>query len=233
MYVIHRHKVIVTLVILMFSGLHALAQANLEQYDNKRLHFGFTIGTNIGRLRIERRPAQGAFDTVKQVTQTSFPGIGLGAITNLHLGNNWDVRLLFPVISFVQRNLNYEFESSKKITEVESAYCDASLLVKFKSDRRKNVRLYVIGGFRGSYDLASTVNQDRSVSKPVVSLKPISFGYEFGFGLDMYFEYFKFSPEIKFCNTYGNTLHHDGYIYTESLNGLVPQLIQFSLHFEG
>jgi len=28
------------------------AQANMEQYDNKRIHFGFTIGTNTGRVRI-------------------------------------------------------------------------------------------------------------------------------------------------------------------------------------
>ena len=206
-------------------SFNLFAQANMEQYDNKRLHFGFTIGTNTGRMRIDRRSDRAPFDTVKSINSVTFPGIGLGAITNLHLGQNWDLRLLFPVISFVQRNINYEFENSKKTTEIESAYCDADLLIKFKSDRRKNVRVYVIGGIRGSYDLASTVKQDRSISKPVVSLQPISFGYDF--------EYFKFSPEIKFYNTIGNSLFHDGYIYTESIERLVPQLIQFSLHFEG
>lgn len=214
-------------------SFNLFAQANMEQYDNKRLHFGFTIGTNTGRMRIDRRADRAPFDTVKSINSVTFPGIGLGAITNLHLGQNWDLRLLFPVISFVQRNINYEFENSKKTTEIESAYCDADLLIKFKSDRRKNIRVYVIGGIRGSYDLASTVKQDRSISKPVVSLQPVSFGYEVGFGLDMYFEYFKFSPEIKFYNTIGNSLFHDGYIYTESIDRLVPQLIQFSLHFEG
>ncbi len=232
MYAIHRYKITLALLTLLCS-FDLFAQANMEQYDNKRLHFGFTIGTNTGRVRIDRRTERTPFDTVKNINSVTFPGIGLGAITNLHLGSNWDLRLLFPVISFVQRNINYEFQNSKKTTEIESAYCDAALLVKFKSDRRKNVRVYVIGGLRGSYDLASTVKQDRSISKPVVSLKPVSFGYEAGFGLDMYFEYFKFSPEIKFCNTIGNSLHHDGYIYTESIDRLVPQLIQFSLHFEG
>ncbi|MBP9185803.1 MAG: PorT family protein [Bacteroidia bacterium] len=233
MYAIHRHKIILLIVITITCSYQLYAQANMEQYDNKRLHFGFTLGTNIGRMRIDRNTARTPIDTVKNINQITYPGIGLGAITNLHLNQNWDLRLLFPVISFVQRNIEYEFDNSKKIAEIESAYCDASLLVKFKSDRRKNTRVYVIGGFRGSYDLASTTKQDRSIAKPVVSLKPLSFGYEAGIGLDMYFEYFKFSPEIKFCSTYGNTLFKDGYVYTEAIYRLTPQLIQISLHFEG
>lgn len=232
MHTLHRHK-ITTVVVLLLGTLHAWAQPNLEQYDNKRLHFGFTVHTNVGRLRIDRRTERFPFDTLKNVSQTSFPGIGLGALTNLHLGNNWDIRLMFPVISFVQRNVVYEFENVTREAEIESSYCDLSLLVKFKSNRRKNVRVYVIGGFRASYDWANTVNQDRSIRKPVVSLVPFTTGYEAGFGLDVYFPYFKFSPEIKFCNTFGNALFHDGYIYTESLRGIAPQLFQFSLHFEG
>ncbi len=232
MHAIHRSKIIVTLALLACS-IGVFAQANMEQYDLKKLHFGFTVSTNISRMRIDRLTGKMPYDTVKNITQSGFPGIGLGAITNLHLGNNWDLRALFPVITFVQRNLNYEFENSKKSTAIESAYCDASLQVKFKSDRRKNVRVYVIGGIRGSYDLASTTKQERSLIKPVVSLKPVTYGYELGFGLDMYFEYFKFSPEIKFCNTTSSALYKDGYIYTEVLHDLAPQLIQISLHFEG
>lgn len=214
-------------------GLGAYAQPNLEQYDTRKIHFGFTLSTNIGRLRVDRNTALFPSDSLRNVSQVSFPGIGLGAITNLHLGNHFDLRLLAPVISFVQRNLQYEFEHTTKETEIESAYCDASLLLKFKSDRRKNTRVYVLGGLRASYDLSSTVKQNRSLQKPVVSLVPFTSGYEIGFGLDMYFEYFKFSPEIKFSNGLGNALFKDGYIYTELLHGLTPQLIQISLHFEG
>lgn len=217
----------------MLVTVSLFAQANLEQYDLKKIHFGFTVSTNSSRIRIDRRTDLVGQDTVKSVTHTGVPGIGLGAITNIHLGNNWDARLLFPVINFVQRDLHYEFTNSKKTTPIESAYCDASLQIKFKSDRRKNVRVYVVGGARGSYDLSSTIKQERSITKPVVSLKPVTFGYELGFGLDMYFEYFKFSPEIKFTNTVGNALYKDGYIYTNVLNGLSPQLIQISFHFEG
>ncbi|MCU0421313.1 MAG: outer membrane beta-barrel protein [Bacteroidia bacterium] len=208
-------------------------QANLEQYDNKILHFGFTVSANSGRLRVDRNTDLFPNDTLKNINVVNFPGIGLGAVTNLKLGEHWDLRLLFPVISFVQRNMEYEFENVKRTTEIESAYCDLSLLVKFKSDRRKNTRVYVIGGFRGSYDLGSTVDQERSNNKPVVSLTPYTYGYEMGIGLDMYFEFFKFSPEFKFCSTLNNALYKDGFIYTNLLNGLSPQLFMISLHFEG
>lgn len=209
------------------------AQPNLEQYDTKPFHFGFTLAANIGTVRIDSKTT--AFqppDSLMNVSSTSFPGIGLGALSNLRLGEFWDLRLMFPVISFVERDLSYQFPGTTKIVKIESAYCDASLLLKYKSARRKNVRLYVIAGLRASYDLSSSYRQNRSLQAPLVSLVQYTTGYEGGFGLDIYFEYFKFSPELKICNTFGNAMFHDGFIYTETIERMSPQLIQFSLHFE-
>lgn len=232
MQLIHRSKIIIFIGVLC-SAINLAAQPNLEQYDNKRFHFGFTLALNNGAVRIDTKSTSyQPSDSLMNVNQTSFPGIGLGAISNLRLGEFFDLRLMFPVISFVERDLTYKFPNSQKLVKIESAYCDASLLLKYKSARRKNVRAYVIGGLRGSYDLSSTVNQNRSLAAPVVSFVPLTFGYEGGFGLDIYFEYFKFSPEIKICNTFGNAMYRDGYIYTESIQRMAPQLIQFSLHFE-
>lgn len=217
----------------MCCSIRLFAQPNLEQYDNKLFHFGFTIAVNNASMRIDSKST--AFqppDSLKTVNQTSFPGIGLGAISNLRLGEYWDLRMMFPVISFVERDLTYQFTNTQKIVKVESAYCDLSLLVKYKSARRKNTRLYVIAGLRGSYDLSSTYRQDRSLQAPVVSLIPMTYGYEGGFGLDMYFEYFKFSPEIKWCNTFGNAMYRDGFIYTNTIERMAPRLFQLSLHFE-
>ena len=208
------------------------AQPNLEQYDYKRLHFGFTLAANSGRFLLDTKTSYFPFDTLRNVNVVNFPGIGLGAITNLRLGDYWDLRLMGPVISFVQRNLIYDFDNSKKTVKVESAYCDFSLLVKYKSQRRKNTRVYVIAGGRMSYDFASTINKNRGIQNPVVSLVPLTYGWEAGAGLDMYFEYFKFSPEIKMCNTLGNAMYKDGFIFTNAIQNISPQLIQLSLHFE-
>jgi len=219
--------------LLLLVAIGSYAQPNLEQYDNRRLHFGFTLATNLGRARLDMKTLNLPGDSLMNVNVKTFPGIGLGAVTNLHLGDNFDIRLIAPVISFVQRNLVYDFPGSKDEIKIESAYCDASLLLKYKSARRKNTRLYVIGGLRMSYDFASTVSKNRGLQDPVVSLQPITYGWETGVGFDFYFEYFKFSPELKACQTFGNAMYRDGFIYTNYIERMAPQLIQFSLHFEG
>ncbi len=219
-------------MLLLIGTITSFAQPNLEQYDNRVLHFGFTLATNIGRAHLDAKTLELPKDSLRQITVKSFPGIGLGAITNLHLNDNMDIRLMAPVISFVQRNIVYQFENSRDEVKIESAYCDASLLFKYKSARRKNTRLYVIGGGRMSYDFASTVKKNRGLQDPVVSLNPITYGWEAGVGFDFYFEYFKFSPEIKACQTFGNAMYRDGFIFTNYIQNLSPQLIQISLHFE-
>ncbi len=183
-------------------------------------------------LRVDTDPNAFKNDTLRNIRQTSFPGIGLGAITNFRVSNSFDIRVMLPQISFVQRNLTYTFDGSQKVVKIESAYCDGSLLLKYKSARRKNVRAYVIGGVRASYDLASNTDENRSLKAPVVSLIPFTYGIEAGFGLDVYFPYFKFSPELKFCHSANNALYKDGYIYTDAIYRLVPQMVVFSLHFE-
>lgn len=222
----------VSLITLVLLQVKLIAQPNLPQYDNQKIHFGFTLATNIGRMQLETRPNFFATDSLRNVSVANFPGIGLGAITNFRLGKHWDLRLMAPVISFVQRNITYDFNNSQKIVKVESAYCDASLLVKFKSERRKNTRAYVIAGSRVSFDFGSTVDKTRGIQNPVVSLVPFTFGWEAGIGMDIYFEYFKFSPEIKACQTFNNALYRDNYPYTQAIEAIYPQLIQISLHFE-
>lgn len=229
---IQRYKIIILALAIFCSVTQAFAQANQEQYDNKFLHFGFSITTNIPQMRVDSRPMRMLSDSVLNITTRGYPGIGLGGITNIRLAEFWDVRLLFPVISFVQRDIVYTLPNGIKEVKVESAYADASLLIKYKSQRRKNVRAYLVGGGRISYDLSSTTRKNRSFQNPVVSLVPMTFGYEAGFGLDIYFPYFKFSPEIKVMNTSGNALYYDGFIFTDVIHRISPKMVVISLHFE-
>ncbi|MEI7979211.1 MAG: hypothetical protein WCI53_10240, partial [Bacteroidota bacterium] len=99
---------LVNTFLVLFSSVNLIkAQPNLPQYDQQKVHFGFTLASNIGRLQVETRPGFFATDTMRNVSVTNFPGIGLGAVTNFRLGKCWDIRLMAPVISFVQRNLTY------------------------------------------------------------------------------------------------------------------------------
>lgn len=234
-HIIHLYRKKIGLFLLAFCGgmlLHA-QQLNTPQYDFKKLHFGFSVSVNSASLQVNRSRYFFQYDTLQSVRSKTFPGISLGAITSFRLGEHFDLRALFPVITFAQRNLTYTFQSGREIpVKIESAYIEGSLLLKYKSVRHRNLRFYLVGGGRYAYDLASTIDQSRSNSKPVVSQVPLSYGYEVGFGFDMYYPYFKFSPELKLFNGLNNVLYKDGYLYSESLNSIYPKMITISFHFE-
>ncbi len=69
-----------------------------------------------------------------------------------------------------------------------------------------------------------------------IRLKPADLYLEFGFGMDFYLTYFKFSTEIKLAVGMLNIMVDDpavGYPqYVQSLNGLNAYLVMFSFHFE-
>lgn len=221
---------------MLLSGSGAFAQQlNMPQYDNRAFHFGFNVATNIAQLQVNRSTYFYQIDTLKSVSTRNYPGVGLGGIVSFRLGKHFDLRAIFPQITFAQRDLVYEFDGATKRNvqvELESATVSGSLLVKYKSTRHGNVRFYVIGGAYYCHDLASTVDQSRSNTKPVVSLIANTWGYEVGTGLDFYYEYFKFSPEIKLSNAMNNALFKDPYIYAGSLNSIFPKMITISLNFE-
>ena len=59
---------------------------------------------------------------------------------------------------------------------------------------------------------------------------PIPFG--FGFGIDFYLEYFKFSPQIKLCYGFLNLLSKDNTVYTQSIQRLTTNGWMLSFTFE-
>ncbi|HYK77360.1 MAG TPA: PorT family protein, partial [Daejeonella sp.] len=56
--------------------------------------------------------------------------------------------------------------------------------------------------------------------------------YEAGIGFDLYFEFFKLSPEIKLANTFKSVLRPENHPYSSPLDRLFLRNFQFSLYFE-
>jgi len=213
----------------------AIGQMNDPLYDlNQKIHFGFSVIGTYGKMKFTR--SKDFFelkDTLSKVSTTNFPGLGVGGIMNIHLNEFWDLRSMVIVQVMAQRNLTYHFQNgSSKTAMLQSTYFEVPLLLKYKSTRRKNFRFYVIGGLGYRYNFTNDAETQRSATKPIVGLQPSTYHYDVGFGLDLYYPYFKFSPEIKLSNDIFNALIQDNYIYTRTLGGLYPKLIQFSLHFE-
>lgn len=213
-----------------------LKPKNESWYDEKPLHFGFTVGFNSMDFKITPSQSYLQSDSLyPEVTQLN-PGINIQIVTNLRAGKYFDLRFL-PGVSFGQRIINY-YKNSVPYPipqKLESSYLEFPLLLKYKGERLNNVRPYVIGGFNFRYDLAG--KKEFSEDKPVyLRIKRPDLYYELGAGLDFYLTYFKLSIELKMSNGLGDVLVNQSYPghteYFNAIDRMQSRMWVLSFHFE-
>ncbi|HNP98366.1 MAG TPA: porin family protein [Bacteroidia bacterium] len=208
---------------------------NLPKYDHQPIHFGFTLGLNSTDFRVGLIPDFKTQDSVYVVESEAVNGLNLGIVSNLRIGEYWDLRFI-PALSFAQRNLLYQFKypdstGANNVKNIESTYLEFPLDLKFKSKRVTNYRVYVLAGGRYSIDMVSQAKV-RDKDKDIVKLKRYDYGYEIGLGFDFYLTYFKFSPEIKMFNGLNNLLVKDNSRFASPLERLNSKIFLISFLFE-
>lgn len=208
---------------------------NLPKYDQQPLHFGFTLGINSSNFVIERVGDFKLRDTVYSVSANSVSGLNLGIVSNLRLGENFDFRFI-PTLAFGQRNLDYHFIYNDTLEsnlqkKIESTYLEFPFVLKFKSKRVNNYRVYVLGGMKYSIDMVSQAKVRKS-DKDIIKLNRNDYGYEIGLGFDFYLTYFKFSPEIKMYTGLSNLLVKENTPISSPIDALNAKTFVVSLFFE-
>jgi hypothetical protein len=231
--------------ILFFAVSIAFAQKekpkNLPNFDKKLVHFGFSLGINTGNTIIKYNADKMLKDSLLVLEPVSKAGYGLGIVTDLHLGDNFDLRFI-PSLSFVTRELQYTFCADCKkqfpaedtlyyFKQITSTQLDFPLLVKFKSARVNNYRWYMLAGMRYSFDLESNKDNTNATDMPI-KFEKTDLAYELGLGLDFYLNYFKFSPEIKFSFGTKNMLIQDNTTFSSPIQSLRTKTIFISFLFE-
>lgn len=214
---------------------------NLQNYDLQTIHFGFLLGVN--SFNFVATPIRDLRDTdsVLSISPEAGMGFSLGIISNLHLGDNFDLRFT-PTLSFGERKLIYQLritptiinDSATTVTKyksVESTFLEFPVLLKFKSARLNNGRAYVIGGVKPVIDLASQDKVDDKGEK-ILKLKKNDLNCELGFGIDFYTQYFKFTPEFKMSYGLNNLMVQDNNLYTSSLQSIRSKAFYISFTFE-
>ncbi|MCX6352808.1 MAG: porin family protein [Bacteroidetes bacterium] len=232
---LHRAKIVALFFVAFLMATNAFAQGqNKPFYDyGRKLHFGFTVGTSISNFKYDWSPKWYTQDTISTVNIRRLPGITLGAVGDFHMGEYWDIRLV-PSLVLSQRNLEYKFNNGDIVTkQVESAIVEMPVLLKLKSERHQNIRMYLIAGGKYGYDLGSDYRAIKNPNDIKVAIKPNNYSYEIGTGLDLYFPYFKFSPEIKLTKGLTNILVPDDKPYTNIFSRFRSNFVFFSLYFEG
>lgn len=222
---------IVVLALLSFTELKAQDPkwTNLPTYDDKFMHYGFSLGLNTSTFRYKLSDQFFNGDTVMSIKPQASVGFTLGFISNLRLGDKFDLRLL-PTVGFYERTMKYTYAlGTEKIQTIESTFIELPLLVKYKSQRRKNGRMYLIGGFKACLE-AGSKKKERKAS----DLRTNSFdlAIDYGLGFDIYYPLFKFSPEIRFSHGLVNLLQQDNNAYSKSLMKLTSHTVTIYLHFE-
>lgn len=224
-------RIIISLGFLMCFGFSKAQEIN-PLYDVQKFRFGYALMGNTAKMKFTTSDQYLMQDTVMGINSVFFPGFGIGGVVSMRLLDHWDIRTMLNV-TFAQRNIQYDFKRGEsRMLEIESTYMEIPVMLKFKSKRHNNIRLYTVGGITYRHDFVSEIDKDRSETNPVVAFYPNTFSYDIGVGMDFYFEFFRFSPEVKICNAIGNQMVRDSYIYTQNLQRISPKLVVFSLIFQ-
>ncbi|HRY33292.1 MAG TPA: porin family protein [Bacteroidales bacterium] len=237
---IHKISPILLIILLISSWSDVAAQRrtpeNLPKYDLAPYHFGFILGLNQMHFTVKNVKDFERQDSVYAVLAEPEMGFHIGIVSNLRLGDYWDLRFI-PSLAFGERSMVFTraikdtvfFDTRKK---VESTYLDFPFYLKYKSKRLHNARAYVISGFKYSVDLASQAKKKEQDEEIRIKLKKNDVAFEFGVGFDFYTTYFKFGTEIKMSYGLRDILKHEANVFTSNIQKLNSKIFQFTLTFE-
>ena len=137
-------------------------------------------------------------------------------------------------MSFYQRTIRYVFknrELEQPSSGLDAARIELPLVIKYKSQRRNNTRLYMVGGVKPGLELVVKRQQERNDQ---VNLKAFGLSLEYGLGLDIYYPLFKFSPELRFSLGLTDLFKEPERrnIFSDSIDKITPYTITLALLFE-
>ncbi len=229
-------KIIILCCLLVASQQELRAQRfilNLPDHDQKKYYFGLTFGLNFATYQASYTSSFVNTDTFMRILPSWSPGFNLGLMGNLKLSKFIDLRLV-PSLSFSEKRLDFNKIGYDTIVtkSIESIYVHIPLQLKFKSERIRNFRFYVLLGAKYDYDMAANARSKRN--DEYIKVKPNDLGYEFGMGFEFYNPNFIFAPEIKLSQGLMNQIYKDKNIpLTNAIDQLNTRSIVISIHLQG
>lgn len=235
---LHGSKIILLTALLMLAqAVHGqrirYVRLNNPNYDRRKLSYGFLIGLHSSTYQINyaQKFVTHSFDTVYAVQPLWSGGFALGFIVNYKLAEFLDLRLT-PDVAFYENRIRYSYTNKMPSSDqlAETVMVEFPLLLKYKSERRGNVRMYMVGGVKPAIEASG--KKDIENSRVGLEVKGSNLSLEAGFGFDLYFPLFKFSPEIRFSRGMTNILSNTTNIYGQPLSRINTNTVTLYLLFQ-
>lgn len=209
------------------------AGINLPTYDDRLIHYGFQLGLAHSGFRVKHSDRFLNQTVLERVYPTASTGFTIGFLFNLRVSELSDLRFA-PYVGFYDRKLNfiYNDETKKDATaSFQSSTIELPLLYKFKSARRRNTRMYMVGGLKTSIEVGAKKKQKEALN---ITTKPVGFSLEYGLGLDIYYPLFKFAPELRFSYGLTNLFVEDpkNELTYNSIGKISPYTVSLIFFFE-
>jgi hypothetical protein len=219
------------LLVIVFNFSLLSGQLNFYEKGNKALYWGISLGLNTSNFRIDRQPHSEANDTILSIDDKSQPGFNLGLIGNWQFNRYFDLRFI-PNMTFGEKLIQYYTISGVVDNRIKTTYISLPVHIRFKSEPVNDWRVFVVAGLK--YDL-NIDPQVRTTSEPnKIALRKASLSMEYGIGLQYFFPYFIFSPELKYSHSLNNVLDpNQSDLNRSAIRGLYPRALVFTLNFEG
>jgi hypothetical protein len=219
------------LLVIVFNFSLLSGQLNFYEKGNKALYWGISLGLNTSNFRIDRQPHSEANDTILSIDDKSQPGFNLGLIGNWQFNRYFDLRFI-PNMTFGEKLIQYNTISGVVDNRIKTTYISLPVHIRFKSEPVNDWRVFVVAGLK--YDL-NIDPQVRTTSEPnKIALRKASLSMEYGIGLQYFFPYFIFSPELKYSHSLNNVLDpNQSDLNRSAIRGLYPRALVFTLNFEG
>lgn len=215
------------------TAQNARGNYNFLDFQQKPYYFGITLGFNRADSRIFYSKTFINNNEISTSNSVSGPGFNLGIVTNLKIGQYFDFRFL-PTLSFAERQIRFDQVRSSEpiIARFESVFVEMPFHIRYKSAPYKDMRLFVVTGVKYGFDVA---NQSKArQADENVKIAPTDFAGEIGVGIQFFFPYFIFSPELKMSQGLGNTLIFDSALPQSTvIEKVLSRTFTLSLHFEG
>jgi hypothetical protein len=153
-----------------------------------------------------------------------------GFTVNAYLNEHFDLRTT-PAVSLYERHVKFSYPNGTDRTEKrESTWIEVPLLLKYKSLRRVNSRMYMVAGV--TLGIETNVKRNRGGGANALDTKSSDLSIDYGIGYEQFFEFFKFAPELRFSHGLTNMIVPGANSVGNGISRMRTHTVTLYLNFE-